>query len=194
MDIPDVDTYRAFEFYIEEEFIELSGIELNASELSLEVGQEFILEAQVIPEDATKNKINWFSSNTSVAEVDSTGKVTATGDGLAAINAFTENYSFSATCMVTVENAVTFAHSFEINNNSNLSVFPNPCTIDVLKISTGIALIQELSIVTMEGVLVFKAVFNSNSAEVDVSELNPGSYIAIVRNGNKSSGKSFVIK
>lgn len=64
-------------------------------------GETVILTATISYENGgTKNTATWSSSNTSVATVDETGKITAVSTGICTITATLE--SFSATCNVTV--------------------------------------------------------------------------------------------
>ncbi len=55
-----------------------------------------------MPEEATNKKIIWQSSNSSIAKVDSSGKVTAVGGGMATITAKTEEGGYTASCKITI--------------------------------------------------------------------------------------------
>ena len=79
-----------------------TGIGLNKSTLNLTVGENETLIATVEPIDTT-DTVTWESSNSGVATVDNTGKVTAVSAGTATITA--KAGSKSAICSVTVENA-----------------------------------------------------------------------------------------
>lgn len=79
--------------------IPVSGISLNASDLSLIEGDEAILIATVTPADATDKSVVWSSSDPDVAAV-SDGKVTALAAGEAVITATAQD--FSASCTVNV--------------------------------------------------------------------------------------------
>jgi uncharacterized protein YjdB len=82
----------------------VSKIELNKTSDSLQVGQEDNLVATVTPEDATNKNVKWTSSDSSVATVDSDGKVTAIKAGTVTITAATTDGSnLSSTCAVTVQ-------------------------------------------------------------------------------------------
>ena len=84
-------------------------IKLNKTSLSLYVGDTSTLTKTVTPSSAS---VSWLSSNTAVATVDSSGKVTAKGQGSATITAkFTyDGNIYSATCAVTVDKpGVTFS-------------------------------------------------------------------------------------
>ena len=64
--------------------IKASSISLLNPRVELEVGNSVTLSAKVFPDDSL-DKVNWSSSDTSVATVDSDGKVTAIKDGKATI-------------------------------------------------------------------------------------------------------------
>ena len=67
-------------------------------------GQTLQLNATVLPEKAKNKTLNWTSSNTNIATVDSTGKVTTVGnEGECVITATTTDGSnISATCNIKV--------------------------------------------------------------------------------------------
>ena len=87
--------------------IPLAGITLNKTTLPLNKGASETLVAVIIPVDATNKAITWTSTNTAVAAVDSTGKVTAVGDGTCTITATTTDGAKTAICQVTVRTPVT---------------------------------------------------------------------------------------
>ena len=80
----------------------VTGVTLDKSTLSLEVGDTATLTATVEPSDATDTSVTWSSDNTDVATVDQTGKVTAKAAGTANITVTTTDGSKTATCAVTV--------------------------------------------------------------------------------------------
>ena len=83
--------------------INVTGITLDYSSISLTVGESMMLAASVAPTDATNNTVLWSSSNDGVASVDG-GLVTAVTSGSAVITATSaENESIKATCFVEVE-------------------------------------------------------------------------------------------
>ena len=93
-----------------------TGVTLSQITLSLLVGENETLIATVSPSDATDKSLTWTSSNTSVATVDNSGKVTGVAEGSATITVKTTNGGYMATCAVTVESAdprltVTFGSS-----------------------------------------------------------------------------------
>ena len=84
--------------------IEVSGVSLNQTEVTLKTGETFTLVATVSPSDASDPTVTWTSDNSSVATVDNNGKVTTVATGTANVKATAG--AFSATCKVTVFNPV----------------------------------------------------------------------------------------
>ena len=76
-------------------------VTINTAKVTLKVGSSTTLTATVLPSNATNKSITWSSSDTSVATVDSKGKVTAKKVGSAKIYAKTNNGIFD-TCAVVV--------------------------------------------------------------------------------------------
>ena len=80
----------------------VTGVLLDRSSLSMEVGQSETLVATILPDDATVQSVSWTSSDNTVAKVSSSGEVTALKKGSATITASADGKS--ATCSVTVRN------------------------------------------------------------------------------------------
>lgn len=103
--------------------VSVTGVTLNRSTLELTEGQYFTLVAQVQPTDATNQNASWKSSNSSIASVDSTGKVTARSAGTATITVTTADGGKTATCTVTVKQAVVHVTSVTLNkSNTTITV------------------------------------------------------------------------
>lgn len=79
--------------------VEVEGIKLNKTELTLEVGGEETLTATVTPDNATNKAVGWSSDNAAVVTV-TDGKVKAVAAGKATVTA--KSGGKSATCSVTV--------------------------------------------------------------------------------------------
>lgn len=80
--------------------VSVTGISLDKTSVSLKKGESTTLKATVKPDNATNKTVTYTSSNTKVATVNSSGKVTAVGGGKATITA--KAGSKTATCTVTV--------------------------------------------------------------------------------------------
>ena len=87
--------------YVPVPTVEVAGVSLDKSELSLTVGESAAIVATVEPEDATDKRVTWSSSNASVATV-SDGTIYAKGVGTATITVTTVNGK-TASCTVSVK-------------------------------------------------------------------------------------------
>jgi len=93
-------------------------ISLSTNNLTMDVNTTKTLTATIQPSGAQNNKVTWSSSNTSVATVNQSGKVTALKNGTAEIKAQTGN--LVATCKITV-----------ITKATKISLSTNNLTMDV---------------------------------------------------------------
>jgi len=83
----------------------ISGITLSNSVLSLEAGKTATLKINYLPGAASLKGAGWFSSDSAVAAVDHSGKITAITAGSAVISAVTDEGGHIASCTVTVNPA-----------------------------------------------------------------------------------------
>lgn len=82
--------------------VHVSGVQISKTSLSLNVGDTQQLTATVSPSNADNKNVTWSSSNSAVAQVSSTGKITAKGAGSATITVTTVDGNYTAKCTVTV--------------------------------------------------------------------------------------------
>ncbi len=83
-----------------------TGVTLNHNSKTLYPsgnGTTVQLTATVLPSDATDKSVTWTSSNSSIAQVSSSGLVTAVSSGTATITVKTNTGGYTATCKITVE-------------------------------------------------------------------------------------------
>lgn len=90
------------EFVLEDKPVEVTGISLSKTSLTLYSGMLSSLTAYVWPENATNRYVAWSSSNPKVATVSYVGVVSALSEGTAVITATTVNGK-SVSCTVTVK-------------------------------------------------------------------------------------------
>ena len=88
---------------VSETSVAVTGVTLNKTALTLNIGASETLSATVAPVDATNKKVTWKSSDAAVATVDANGKVTGVAAGEAIITVTTEDGGKTATCKVTVK-------------------------------------------------------------------------------------------
>ena len=94
-------------------------IAIKQSTLSIQENSTETLVATITPNDVTNKDVSWISSNTAIAKVDSSGKVTAVKIGTAIITATTVVGNKTATCQVTV---IPIAVTGVTLNNGTLSL------------------------------------------------------------------------
>ena len=82
--------------------IPVTDVTLDKESLTLQEKGSATLTATVEPADATNKNVTWESSDTSIATVDASGKVTALSAGTAMITVKTAEGDFTDTCEVTV--------------------------------------------------------------------------------------------
>jgi len=84
----------------------VQGVKIDRTSVTMNKTENLQLKATVMPSSALNNHVIWTSSNTSVATVDITGKVTAVSVGNATIIATTQEGGFVATSQITVVNSI----------------------------------------------------------------------------------------
>jgi Bacterial surface proteins containing Ig-like domains len=82
--------------------VSVTEITLDKTTLTLDVGEFKTLVPTIKPGNATNKAVTWSSSDTSVATVDSNGKVTAKSEGTTTITVTTKDGNKKDTCVVTV--------------------------------------------------------------------------------------------
>ena len=110
---------------------EIVGVELNKTEASLQKGKTLTLKASVYPLSADQI-LTWESSDTKVATVSSTGKVTGVKTGSATITCTSVATGLSATCKVTVGKVSLNKSKASIEKGKTLTLTAtvNPATLE----------------------------------------------------------------
>jgi uncharacterized protein YjdB len=144
---------------------QLTEVNLNKTSASMSVGDTMTLVASTAPSNATNKTLKWASSNTSVATVDSTGKITALAAGNTTIVvSATDGSGYSASCYISVSTVNvliislnTTSLSLVEGNSSTLTatVYPSNATKPDLQWSssnTSIATVDSTGKVTARNV------------------------------------------
>ena len=110
---------------------QVTGLKLNKSTLELEkAGAAANLKVTVLPASASSKSVTWKSSDTSVAKVNSKGKVTATGTGSCTITVTSVlNKNRKAACKVTVKEAQIQPPVISNPNGATYTVSGNKVTV-----------------------------------------------------------------
>jgi len=105
--------------------INVTSVSLNKTIGNLTIGETDNLLASVNPTNANNKAVNWTSSNSAIAKVDSLGKVTTISAGTAIITVTTVNGSKKATYTVTVNNKKGYVYNTELQINLKVRSAPN---------------------------------------------------------------------
>ena len=106
--------------------IPVIGVEITPNTLTLNTNSTGTLTETVTPADATNKKVEWTSSNTTIATVDkNTGIVTAKAVGSATITAIAHNGVTGTSTVTVVQNAIDVI---------SVEVTPNPLTLSINQI------------------------------------------------------------
>lgn len=101
--------------------VSVTGVELDDSKLTVEVGKTIKLAASVKPSDASNQSLTWKSSKASVATVDENGIVTGVKTGTAKITVKTEDKGKTASVTITVVKATSSGDSSSSTDSSSSS-------------------------------------------------------------------------
>ena len=102
----------------------VTGITLDKTSSSIEVGNSIILKASIAPANTTNKSVSFESTNSNIASVDSTGKVIGKAVGVVIITATTNDGYFKDTCIITVK---------ENKNKETLKIRLNKTSIQIKK-------------------------------------------------------------
>jgi hypothetical protein len=81
----------------------VTDIQLDKRSVLVDAGVSFNIIATITPGNATNKTVKWTTSDSGVAKVSSSGKVTAVASGVCQITATTADGGYTAVCMITVK-------------------------------------------------------------------------------------------
>ena len=90
----------------EEQYVKVTGINLDKKEITIPIGETTNLIARVLPENATNKNVTYESSNVAVATVNNDGEIRGVGKGNVIITVTTEEGNYEAKCKVTVSDYI----------------------------------------------------------------------------------------
>lgn len=85
----------------------VSGLTLNSREITIDVGEQYLLKATVRPSDAQNNAVTFESADPSIATVDENGLITGVKGGTTVVIVKTVERGLMASCTVTVQEDIT---------------------------------------------------------------------------------------
>ena len=111
--------------------VTVTGVSVTPTGLALNVGNTDQLTEMITPANATNKSVIWSANNVSVATVNTTGLVTAVGEGSATITVTTVDGGFTATSAITVSAAVgpavvTSKATYNVDEDITVNFFNGP--------------------------------------------------------------------
>lgn len=85
----------------------VSGLTLNSREITIDVGEQYLLKATVKPSDAVNTAVTFESADPSIATVDEKGLITGVKGGVTVVFVKTVERGLMASCTVTVQEDIT---------------------------------------------------------------------------------------
>ena len=150
--------------------VAVTGVSLNKSTASIEVGETETLVATVAPSNASNQNVSWSSGSTSVATVSSSGVVTGVSAGTAVITVTTADGNKTASCTVTVTapvytqyrlvDTMQTGHSYLIGNGNSGSIYLLSNEANGSRKLKGVAATVSDGIVSITGTTAAKCLFD----------------------------------
>ncbi len=104
--------------YVRRRTVSVSGIRLNNTSVSVDVGQYIWLEYEVLPDNATNKNVTITSSNSEAVYAPGGDRLTSCGYGRSVITVETEDGGFSASFTITVEPPRVAVTGISLDKNS----------------------------------------------------------------------------
>ncbi|WP_159459782.1 C39 family peptidase [Scatolibacter rhodanostii] len=95
--------------------VPVTNVTLNKTSANLVMGEEITLSANVVPSNATNKVLTWYSSDSSIVDVNSVGKIVATKAGTATITVTIEGKS--ASCKISVSSLCGGSNYRNVNHH-----------------------------------------------------------------------------
>ena len=166
--------------------IDPTGVKVDPTTATIEIGEKKQLTATVSPSNATNKTVTWSSSNDSVAKVSSTGEITGKAVGTANIIAKTSN-GLTAKCAVTVKanqipptgiSVSPTSATIEVGATKKLTATVSPSTA-TNKSVTWVTSDSKIAEVSSDGVVTGKAVGTATITAKTVNNLTATAKITV---------------
>lgn len=159
-----VDWVHTYKQEYKPESVPVAGVSFNPDTIRLNTrGETRILTPVISPVDATNQNVTWFSDNTGIVPVKSTGEIKALRAGTATITCTTEDANKTATCVVIVDFS-TGLNQIKATDKSKLNIFPNPVTGSSFNIQVeGETKDYKIKITDLAGKVVYQKLSSENS-------------------------------
>ncbi len=122
-DITYKDTNTAIKAFTEQgdEKVNATGVELDKSSITIQIGDQTNLVATVKPTNAMNKNVKWTSSNPKIATISEKGIITALAVGETTITVTTEDGNFTSQCKINVTEKTNSDNDIYKDNNKEPS-------------------------------------------------------------------------
>ncbi len=103
---------------VSENIINVTGISVETSSLTIDEGSQLQLNATIEPANATNQSVSWTSDDPNIVSVNAEGEITGLKAGITQINAISDDGSYIATVTVNVEAVIVGVTGIVLNQSS----------------------------------------------------------------------------
>lgn len=129
----------------------VSSVTLSRDDATLRIGEQITLTAMVLPTTAINKDREWSSSDSSVAKVDTSGRVTAVSEGVATIIVTTVDGGKTDTCVITVIDETPVLSFIDLGGSSTYKSLQNSVDMrDVIRHNENISF-EEITLKIIAG-------------------------------------------
>jgi uncharacterized protein YjdB len=147
--------------------IPVSGVTITGcSSENLPVGETRQLDASISPSNARNHNVSWYSPDTSIAQIDANGLVTAISNGEVTISVLTNDGAFRDECRLKVGMVGNISTSGSAG--ASVEVYPNPVSGKLFVTFPEPGLEKQVKVYTMSGQILLDRTTHAGQMEIDV--------------------------
>ncbi|WP_068473317.1 glycoside hydrolase family 9 protein [Saccharicrinis aurantiacus] len=159
------------------EVIDVTGISISPETITINKGLTGALTATVSPSNASNKNVTWYTSDATIATVNTDGVVTAIAEGIATVSSITEDGGFTASSVITVTDIPLPQYTLTTDTLGQGSIVISPIG----------GIYDEGTIVSLSAVAASGYMFSGWSGDVISNDID----ITVTMNTNKSITAEF---
>ncbi|WP_282035850.1 Ig-like domain-containing protein [Saccharicrinis aurantiacus] len=159
--------------------VEATGILINPQTLILKKDEEQQLQVIVSPSNASFQTVNWQIDDPTIASIDALGRVAALKKGTTTITATLVNTNISHSIVLKVDDESASVNQLK---TQSLNIYPNPSNNHIF-VSSNERLATEayLNVYNTLGEVVINKKVNDANEAIDISSLNQGLHLVVIK-------------
>ena len=170
--------------------VPVTGVEILTDSLTLNILDTFKISVQVLPLNATNNKVIWITSDSTIVSISNNGEVVAKKSGKVVVTAVTEDGTHKDSLIVIVMPVLDIVHEDSIVQD--ITIYPNP----IHRIKQLSIKLSEKSLVTFfneQGFLIKKESCDKEKCYLQIDDLDAGVYIIKIETTSESVIRKLVV-